>query len=82
MSLNVVDMLEIIEIDVEQRDIGLFLPASANCRVEQVRKRMAIGKTCQGVKLGEVAYPFGFAVPFRYIAEHDAILKVVSALPS
>ena len=79
---HVVDLLEPVETEHQQRDLACSASAPANHRGESGVERVAVGEPGQRVVLGEIADLLRFALAHRDVAQDRAILEAVGALPA
>ncbi len=79
---HVVDLLEGVEADHQQRDLAPLRLRRGNHRGEAGVKAVAVGEPGEGIVFGQIANSFGFALSHRYVAQDRAMLKAVGALPA
>ena len=82
MAEHVVDLLEGVEADHQQRDLAPLRLRRGNHPGEAGVKAVAVGEPGEGIMFGQIADSFGFALSHRYVAQDRAVLKAVGALPA
>src|SRR4051794_16452654 len=82
MAEHVVDALEAVKPDHEQRDLARALPRIRDLADQSGMQRVAVGKTGQCVVLGEISDAFGLTLADRDIAQDGSVLEAVRSLPA
>ena len=82
MTQHVVDALEAVEPDHEQRDLARTLRCIRDHADQSGMQRVAVGKTGQRVVLGEISDAFGLALADRDVAQDGSVLEAVRSLPA
>src|SRR5438445_8117708 len=82
MTEHVIDLLEAVDADDQQRYLAAVSPGSGNFRFEFGVKGIAVDEAGQRVMFRQVSNSLGFALAHRNVAKDRAELKSVSALPA
>src|SRR5438132_1443255 len=82
MTEHLVDLLEAIEADHQQRHLAALGLGFRNHRRQAGPKRIAVDEARQRVVFGEVSNSLGFALAHRNVAQDSTELKAVGALPA
>ena len=78
---RVVDLLELVEVEHQQRDLAPGRPRFGETCRQMLVQRVAVGEAGQRVVLGQILYSFGLALAVGNVAHHRAILQPLDALP-
>src|SRR5439155_17113012 len=82
MTEHVVDLLEAVDADDQQRYLAAVSPGSGNFRFEFGVKGIAVDEAGQRVMFREISNSLGFALAHRNVAKDRAELKSVGTLPA
>ena len=82
MTQHVIDALEAVEPDHEQRDLAGALPRIPDHADQSGMQRVAVDQTGQRVVLGEISDAFGLTLADRDIAQDGSVLEAVRSLPA
>ena len=82
MAKQVVDLLEAIEADHQQRNLAGFGFRHRNHRAQTGLQGASVGETGQRIVFRQISDAFGLTFAQRDVAQYSAILHAVGALPS
>ena len=82
MAEHVIDLLETVEANYQQRDLARLAFRSRDHLGRPGVKGVAIGESGQRIVFGQMPDAFGFPLSHGYVAQDRAILKTVGALPA
>src|ERR1019366_7868753 len=82
IAQHVVDLLEAVEAEHQQRYFALLGFRPGNHRSERCVQGGAVGEPGERIVFRQKSNSFGFAFSHRYVAQDRAILKAVGASPA